>query len=261
MNIIRDNEELAYRILAGDNLINLEIVTSINNNQINRNSIYIGLPPEIKTLSSWMNAILEEINNMLNKKIKYATTSGINIKQMQQNKSFRGEIDIPWNPRFNSFSLTEALKTRTITYDYYTYNEKIKHIEPTVKHTEQVKISDKLYDILDSLTLFIPEEFIPEEFIPSNSNDSNNADYSLIINNCPYNDNTYILLTVHPATAQYEIVNKIDIINKTSKSKKHDRCHKNIDIVVIPASEHRSLIDQSHISMTNKYMITSLINQ
>ena len=204
-----------------------------------------------------MNAIIEEINNMLNKKIKYATTSGINIKPMQQNKSFRGEIDIPWNPRFNSFSLTEALKTRTITYDYYTYDEKIKHIEPTVKHTEQVKISDKLYDILDSLTIFIVDEnFIPEEvivdknFIPSNSNDSNNADYSLIINNCPYNDNTYILLTVHPATAQYEIVNKINIVNmtsKTSKSKKHDQCHENIDIVVIPASEHRSLIDQSHI--------------
>lgn len=240
MNIIRDNEELSYRILAGDNLINLEIATSINNNQINKSSVYIGLPPEIKTLSSWMNAIIEEINNMLHNKIQQ------DIKQKQQNKSFRGEIDIPRNAVFNSFSLTEALQTRTITYDYYTYDEKIKHLEPTVKHTEQVKISDKLYDILDSLTLFIPEEFIPYN---SNNSDSNNIDYSLIINNCPYNDNTYILLTVHPATAQYEIVNKIDIINKTSKSKKQNKRHQseNTDIVVIPASEHRNLINQSHI--------------
>ncbi len=67
MNIIRDNEELAYRILVGDNLINLEIATSISNNQINRNNVYIGIchqseicnqrlhkTPEIKTLSSWI---------------------------------------------------------------------------------------------------------------------------------------------------------------------------------------------------------------
>lgn len=186
-----------------------------------------------------MNAIIEEINNMI--------------------KSFRGEIDIPQHCHFNSFSLTEALKTRTITYDYYTYDEKIKHLEPTVRHTEQIKISDKLYNLLDSLTLFTTDEdAIPSD---SNNNDSNNADYSLIINDCPYNDNTYILLTVHPATAQYEIVNKINIVNKTSKSNKKKQCNQteNTDIVVIPASEHRSLINQSHISMTNKYMITSLI--
>lgn len=81
MNIIRDNEELAYRILAGDNLVNLEIATSISNNQINKSNVYIGLchqggichqsgiTSEIKTLSNWMNTIIEEVNNMIRKKI------------------------------------------------------------------------------------------------------------------------------------------------------------------------------------------------
>ena len=54
MNIIRDNEELAYRILAGDNLINIEIATGISNNQINKSNVYIGIPPETKTLSNWI---------------------------------------------------------------------------------------------------------------------------------------------------------------------------------------------------------------
>ena len=247
MNIIRDNEELAYRILAGDNLINLEIATSINNNQINKSSVYIGIchqsgiTPEIKTLSSWMNTVIKEINTMIRKKIEYATISGINIKQKKQNKSFRGEIEIPQYFYFNSFSLAYTMKTRTITY--YIQDDEIRHAEP-------IKISDKLYNILDSLTLFIP----------SNSNDSNNVDYSIIINNCPYSSNTYILLTVHPATAQYEIVNKIDL-DKISKLKKQNQCCENTDIVVIPASEHRSLIDQSEIAMTNKYMFTILDRQ
>lgn len=39
MNIIRDNEELSYRILAGDNLINIEIATSISNNQFNKSNV------------------------------------------------------------------------------------------------------------------------------------------------------------------------------------------------------------------------------
>lgn len=114
-----------------------------------------------------------------------------------------------------------------------------------IKHTEQVEISKVLYKILDSLTLFIPSD--------SNENDM----YDIIIKNYNYK-NPYILLTVHPATAQYEIVNKIDFINMTSKSNQQDQCHENIDIVVIPASEHRSLIDQSKITMTNKYLINEL---
>ena len=237
MNIIRDNEELAYRILAGDNLVNLEIATSISNNQINKSNVYIGLchqggiTPEIKTLSNWMNTIIEEVNNMIRKKIQ---------QDIKQNKSLRGEMEIPQYFHFNSFSLTETLKTGTITY--YIQDDEIRHAEP-------IKISDKLYNILDSLTLFIP----------SNSNDSNTVDYSIIISNCPYATNhTHILLTVHPATAQYEIVNKINIINKTSKTKKQNQCYENTDIVVIPASEHRSLIDQSEIAMTNNYQFTSL---
>lgn len=204
MNIIRDNEELAYRILAGDNLINIEIATSLNNNQINKSNVYIGISPEIKTLSNWMNTIIEEVNNMIHKKIEYATTSGINIKQ---NKFFSGEIEIPQHFYFNSFSLAYTMKTRTITY--YIQDDEIRHTEP-------IKISDKLYNILDSLTLFIPSD--------NNDNESNNVDYSIIISNSPYSTNhTHMLLTVHPATEQYEIVNKIDLINKTSKSNKSNQ--------------------------------------
>lgn len=125
------------------------------------------------------------------------------------------------------------MKTRTITY--YIQDDEIRHAEP-------IKISDKLYSILDSLTLFIP----------SNNNDSNSVDYSIIISNCPYSTNhTHVLLTVHPATAQYEIVNKINNINKTSKtsrSKKQNQCCENTDTIVIPASEHRSLINQSEMA-------------
>ena len=147
-------------------------------------------------------------------------------------------MEIPQYFHFNSFSLTETLKTGTITY--YIQDDEI-------RHTGRVKISDKLYNILDSLTLFIP----------SNNNDSNNVDYSLIIGNSTNNNHTHIFLTVHPATAQYEIVNKIDL-DKISKLKKNDQYYENTDIVVIPASEHRSLIDQSEIAMTNNYQFTSL---
>lgn len=258
MNIIRDKEEIAYRILAGDNLINLEIVTSISNNKINKQNVYIdichqsGITSEIKTLSSWMDAMIEEIINLMGQDISRE------IHQKQQNKTFRKEIDIPWNARFNSFSLNESLQTRTITYSYYKYNEKLRPedlnkdphniIEPDVKHIKQLKISDKLYNILDSLTLFIP----------SNNNDSNNVDYSIVISNSTYY--THMLLTVHPATEQYEIVNKINIINKTSKSKKQNQCQQseNTDMIVIPASEHRSLIGQSNIIMTNNYQTKEL---
>lgn len=246
MNIIRDNEELAYRILAGDNLISLEIATSISNNQINKSNVYLdlchqsGITPEIKTLSNWLNTILEKIHNVIIRKINK------DIREKQQNKSFNEEI--PQYFHFNSFSLTETLKTGTITYDYYMHNEKI-------KHTEQVKISKVLYRILDSLTLFIPEEFIPSD---SNNNDSNNVDYDIIISNSPDNKHTHMLLTVHPATEQYEIVNKIELVSKSNKSNQQDQQSENINIVVISASEHRSLIDQSKIAMTNKYLIQEL---
>lgn len=249
MNIIRDNEELAYRILAGDNLINIEIATSISNNKINKSNVYIdlchqsGIPPEITTLSNWMNTILEKIRNVIIRKINK------DIREKEQSKSSSEEI--PQYFHFNSFSLTETLKTGTITYDYYMHNKEI-------KHTEQVKISKVLYKILDSLTLFIPEEFIPSD---SNNNDSNNVDYDIIISNSPDNKHTHMLLTVHPATEQYEIVNKIDLVSMTSKSNKsnqQDQQSENINIVVIPASEHRSLIDQSKIAMTNKYLINEL---
>lgn len=91
MNIIRDNEELAYRILAGDNLINIEIATSLSNNQINKSNVYIDLvmydeTPEIKTLINWMNAILEKIRNVIIRKINK------DIREKQQNKSFSEEI-------------------------------------------------------------------------------------------------------------------------------------------------------------------------
>ena len=186
MNIIRDNEELAYRILAGDNLINLEIATSISNNKINKSNVYIDLvmydeTPEIKTLSSWINTILEKIRNVIIRKINK------DIREKEQSKSSREEI--PQYFHFNSFSLTETLKTGTITYDYYMRDE--------IKHTEQVKISKVLYKVLDSLTLFIPEEFIPSD---SNNNESNNIDYDIIISNSPDNKHTHMLLTVHPAS-------------------------------------------------------------
>lgn len=84
-----------------------------------------------------------------------------------------------------------------------------------IKHTEQVKISKVLYRILDSLTLFIPSD--------SNNNDLNNVDYDIIISNSPDNKHTHMLLTVHPASEQYEIVNKIDLVNKTSKSNKSNQ--------------------------------------
>lgn len=244
MNIIRDNEELAYRILAGDNLINLEIATSISNNQINKSNVYIdlchqsGITPEIKTLSNWMNTILEKIHNVIIRKINK------DIREKQQNKSFNEET--PQHFYFNSFSLAYTMKTRTITY--YIQDDEIRHAEP-------IKISDKLYNILDSLTLFIPEEFIPSD---SNNNESNNVDYNIIISNSPDNKHTHMLLTVHPATEQYEIVNKIDLISKSNRSNQQDQQSENIDIVVIPASEHRSLIDQSEIAMTNNYMFISL---
>lgn len=201
MNIIRNNEEIAYRILVGDNLVNLEIATSISNNQINRSNVYIdichqsGITSETKTLINWMNTIIEKIRNVIIRKINK------DIREKEQNKSFNEEI--PQYFHFNSFSLTETLKTGTITYDYYMHNEEI-------KHTEQVKISKVLYRILDSLTLFIPND--------NNDNDSNTVDYDIIISNSPDNKHTHMLLTVHQATEQYEIVNKIDLINKTSKS-------------------------------------------
>ena len=152
-------------------------------------------------------------------------------------------MEIPQYFHFNSFSLAHTMKTRTITYFYFLDTDEI-------RHTGRVKISDKLYNILDSLTLFIP----------SDSNDSNNVDYSLIIGNSTNNNHTHIFLTVHPATAQYEIVNKIDL-DKISKLKKNDQYYENTDIVVISASEHKSLIGQSKITMTNKYMPTSLDRQ
>ena len=91
-----------------------------------------------------------------------------------------------------------------------------------IKHTEQVKISKVLYRILDSLTLFIPEEFIPSD---SNNNESNNVDvdYDIIISNSPDNKHTHMLLTVHPATEQYEIVNKIELVSKSNKSNKSNQ--------------------------------------
>lgn len=95
MNIIKDNEELSYRILAGDNLINLEIATSINNNQINKSNVYIdlchqsGISPETKTLINWMNTILEKTHNVIIRKINK------DIRQKKQNGSFRGEIETP----------------------------------------------------------------------------------------------------------------------------------------------------------------------
>ena len=120
-------------------------------------------------------------------------------------------MEIPQYFYFNSFSLAYTMKTRTITYYYFLDTDEI-------RHTGQVKISNKLYNILDSLTLFIPEEFIP-----SDSNDSNNADYSIIIGNSTNNNHTHIFLTVHPATAQYEIVNKIYLVNMMSKSNKSNQ--------------------------------------
>lgn len=101
MNIIRDNEELSYRILAGDNLINLEIATSLNNNKINKSNVYIDLchqseicnqrlhKPETKTLINWMNTILEKTHNVIIRKINK------DIRQKKQNGSFRGEIETP----------------------------------------------------------------------------------------------------------------------------------------------------------------------
>lgn len=145
-----------------------------------------------------MNTIIEKIHNVIIRKINK------DIREKQQNKSFNEEI--PQYFHFNSFSLTETLKTGTITYDYYMHNEEI-------KHTEQVKISKVLYKILDSLTLFIP----------SNNNDSNNVDYDMIISNSPDNKHTHMLLTVHPASEQYEIVNKIDLVSMTSKSNQQDQ--------------------------------------
>lgn len=48
--------------------------------------------------------------------------------------------------------------------------------------------------------------------------------------------------------------------SKSNKSNQQDQQSENINIVVIPASEHRSLIDQSEIAMTNKYLIQELDN-
>ena len=261
MNIIKIsqdklNEELSYRVLAGDNSItklNILIQNDIHNKD-NIKEVYLSINNQIsiQSLQDWTQAVTQEIRR--------------EIHQKQQNGSFREIIDIPWNAGYNSFSLTEALQTRTITYSYYKYDENLRPedlhkdsrivIEPTVKHIKQLKISDKVYDLLESLTLIIPDEIIPD------NNDNiyqkyEDSMYDIIIQNQNYK-NPYIFLTVHPATEQYEIVNKVDVINMTNKSKKQNHKSENIGIVAIPASEHNSLINQSNITMTDKYQIVKI---
>lgn len=173
MNIIKISqdsltEELSYRTLLGDSITKLKIAGhNINKDLINNDNHVINDKSEVYldigsseylesstsdpiTLYNWLNEVNWELHNQVN-------PTGTIIP--------RGLI--------NTFSLTEALQTRTITYTYKTYgNQNLEDRlndpyestvgKPTI-HTEPLKISDKLYSLLDSLTLVIPDEIIPSD--------------------------------------------------------------------------------------------------
>lgn len=167
MNILRINkdsltEELSYRTLLGDSITKLKIAGhNINNDLVNKDLVinnksdaYLDIQSSAYlessasnpiTLYSWINEVDYELYNQVN------STGTIIPKGL-----------------INTFSLTETLQTRTITYTYKTYgNQSLEDrlrdpyeqtVEKPTIHTEPIKISDKLYNLLDSLIIIIPSD-------------------------------------------------------------------------------------------------------
>lgn len=217
MNIIKISqdsltEELSYRALAGDNSItklNIHNGTNISNVYLNISNQ--GIQSTLESLQDWTKAVNNEISNQL-----YEMS---NLYNTQSN------ICNAWS---NSFSLNEALQTRTITYTYNEPDEinnqpchsSIDHIIdesltlsliPQIKHTGQLKISDKLYNLLNSLTLIIPYN----EDIPSNDQDHIIYDdiiYDIMIDSSiSYNKDIHLFLIVKPHKSKINIIHKIEV--------------------------------------------------
>ena len=213
MNIIKISqdsltEELSYRALVGDNSItklNIYNGTSISNVYLNISNQ--GIQSTLESLQDWTKAVNNEISNQL-----YKIS---NLYNPQSN------ICNAW---FNSFSLNEALQTRTITY---TYNEPDEinnqpchntiddclslSLAPQIKHTGQLKISDKLYNLLNSLTLIIPYD----KDIPSNEQDHiiyEDIMYDIMIDSSiSYNKDIHLFLIVKPHKSKINIIHKIEV--------------------------------------------------
>ena len=79
-------------------------------------------------------------------------------------------------------------------------------LAPQIKHTGQLKISDKLYNLLNSLTLIIPYN----EDIPSN--DQDHIMYDIMIDHSiSYNKDIYLFLIVKPHKSKINIIHKIRV--------------------------------------------------
>lgn len=84
-------------------------------------------------------------------------------------------------------------------------------LAPQIKHTGQLKISDKLYNLLNSLTLIIPYD----KDIPSNDQDSETYDniiYDIMIDHSiSYNKEIHLFLIVKPHKSKINIIHKIEV--------------------------------------------------
>lgn len=220
MNIIKIsqdklNEELSYRVLAGDSSITKlniyngdeirEVYLTINNQYATTSGTGI-ISSTLESLQDWTKAVNQEISHQLY------------------------QMSNICNTQFNSFRLNEALDTRTITFTYNkpdelnnqqchsSINEIIDEclslsLTPQTKHTGQLKISDKLYNLLDSLTLIIPDKIIH-----SNDQDSEiyeNIIYDILIDNyiqySQYNKDIHLFLIVKPQNSKINIIHKISV--------------------------------------------------
>ena len=92
-------------------------------------------------------------------------------------------------------------------------------LTPQTKHTGQLKISDKLYNLLNSLTLIIPYD----KDIPSNDQDHimyDNIMYDIMIDHSIfYNKEIHLFLIVKPHKSKINIIHKIEVYppNKDTK--------------------------------------------
>lgn len=78
-------------------------------------------------------------------------------------------------------------------------------LTPQTKHTGQLKISDKLYNLLDSLTLVIPYNKDSETY--------DDVIYDIIIDNTVHSSkkNNQLFLIVKPQDSKINIIHKISV--------------------------------------------------
>lgn len=262
MNILRINkdsltEELSYRTLLGDSIIKLKLAGhNINNDLVNNDNLIIndksdayldiqssaylelchqsGISSNPITLYSWLNEVDYELYNQVN------STGTIIPKGL-----------------INTFSLSETLQTRTITYTYKTYgNQSLEDRlrdpyeqtvgKPTI-HTEPIKISDKLYNLLDSLIIIIP----------SNNHLFDNVEPEIIIKNKPsetkYHFITQLFITMKISQTdkkEYEIINSIEVYPPDETGVKSKQPE--VNAVVLPwQAKVPYILSQNHQNISN----------